>query len=110
MRPGPRPRLYRGLNGLKARLNIGDVIGVKEFAATSRKVDVAMGYAMGPGGDGLLLQFRSWNKGADVSGLSKYSDEAEVVLLPYQQYRVVELLEPNSRRPCHCIVLDALED
>ena len=93
---GRHPYLWRGLRG-KAKLRVGSTVVFKQFVSATRSPDVARAFA---GYSGIVLEFRSWKIGADVAHFSPYA-EAEVLLAPYQLFRV-EAIEGNK------VILQAL--
>jgi hypothetical protein len=84
---GRHPILYRGIGGCKSKLKKGQVISFKAFASTSKNEECASDF----GHDGLLLEFHTWRNGADISRYSAYPDEEEVLLAPYQSYKVTSI-------------------
>ena len=41
--------------------------------------------------------------GANISLYSKFEKEAEVVIPPYEVFKVVEIEKPTSKRPCEVV-------
>ena len=84
--PGRHPVLYAGLNNVKVKLAVGQTLYFKEFRSTSRSIDVAKSF----GTDGVLLVFKTWKVGTDVSPYSPFAEE-ETLLAPYQGFAISEI-------------------
>jgi hypothetical protein len=82
--------LPTGLNNVKTKVTAGQTIILKEFRSTSRSKTVAKNFQKG-NAKGLLLVFKSWNVGADISALSPWPEEEETLLAPYQAFTVTEV-------------------
>ena len=84
---GHHPILWRGLNKSKVKVTKGDTILLKDFQSCSRSKTVAKAFAQ----SGFLLRFNSWKVGSDVSSFSQHAGEQEILLAPYQPFKVADV-------------------
>ena len=85
---GSHPKVYRGINNVQVKLAVGKTVVFKEFTSTTKSHSVARGFA---GSSGVLFEISGWQTGADVAKFSPYPDEEEILLAPYQTFRVTAI-------------------
>ena len=83
------------------KLTKGQTIVFKDFTSCSKKQDVARGFA---GGSGVLFQINTWKNGANISSISVYPTEDEVLLAPYSKFKVTDI-KVSKKIPI--VILDA---
>jgi|EP01046_Picozoa_sp_COSAG06_P019314 hypothetical protein len=81
---GRHPRLWRGMSGV--RVKKGQTIVFKDFTSASKNRAVAEAFAKG-----CLMEIHTWTMGADISSLSAFPEEEEVLLAPYATFRVSDI-------------------
>ena len=83
--------LYRGV-GLPLKPFRSDNFFLSAFSSTSMKLEIAKGFADS------IITFQSCSYGADISRLSAYPEEEEVLILPFEQFRKTRNCEERQDR------------
>jgi hypothetical protein len=81
---GRHPILWRGMSGVNVKK--GQTIVFKDFTSASKSKAEAQKFA-----SGCLFEIHTWNLGADISSLSMFPHEQEVLLAPYSRFRVSDI-------------------
>ncbi|CAE7493008.1 unnamed protein product [Symbiodinium sp. CCMP2456] len=101
-RYGCSQTLYRGMQGLwddfQCEYQVGSCLEWRSFTSTSTNKNIALDFALGKYSGGnqfpkrpVLFVIQTKSRGAPLCSWSKYPDEDEVLLLPFQRFVVEDI-------------------
>ncbi|XP_005062433.1 PREDICTED: NAD(P)(+)--arginine ADP-ribosyltransferase 2-like [Ficedula albicollis] len=87
--------VYRGVDKYKFKANVGDIVRFGQFASTSVCEDVAHDF-----GETTVFVVRTCY-GAYIEPFSHFDDEEEVLIPPFEKFKVTEVIEEKKKVEIH---------
>uniref|UniRef100_A0A8C3Y400 NAD(P)(+)--arginine ADP-ribosyltransferase n=1 Tax=Catharus ustulatus TaxID=91951 RepID=A0A8C3Y400_CATUS len=87
--------VFRGVHKIKFKANVGDIIRFGQFASSSVRKDVIKRF-----GNTTVFQVQTCH-GADIQAFSDIPKEAEVLIPPFEKFKVTKVIEDEEKVEIH---------
>ncbi|XP_032921747.1 erythroblast NAD(P)(+)--arginine ADP-ribosyltransferase-like [Catharus ustulatus] len=87
--------VYRGVRMYKFKAKVGDIVRFGQFASSTIHKNVSKKF-----GTTTMFKVKTC-QGADIQAYSYYSDEAEVLIPPFEEFKVTKVIEKGEKVEIH---------
>uniref|UniRef100_A0A8C3UKX5 NAD(P)(+)--arginine ADP-ribosyltransferase n=1 Tax=Catharus ustulatus TaxID=91951 RepID=A0A8C3UKX5_CATUS len=87
--------VYRGVRMYKFKAKVGDIVRFGQFASSTLHKNVSKKF-----GTTTMFKVKTC-QGADIQAYSYYSDEAEVLIPPFEEFKVTKVIEKGEKVEIH---------